>query len=594
MYLLLDIVLYLGEEMDVMEDSYDSCPAYECVKERLSAELGLPGANASVYRAITRIASNVAAEVAGEVPITVEDSESVLLDGQGTSESPVSARLAETAIRAGDDTMSVEYNENGTFELRALVAEPMFASPDGSLSIVPPALEGEGYTMQVATTITGTPSITATRTAGPPPDYSLAIPTSAIVGAAPAPGITPVTVDYTGGIFALSIPFAVEGSLPKTVVVGGDIGSTPSATTLEEAITIVNTAGTATYDSPWQILMTPGEYGTAATSATLPVNTYVTALQPGSVSLLQDLSWADATAVDTRVGLRGLWLRGALTVTTSGKTGGTSLFSIDESRTFGALTTTARAGSSVTTSDARKDLLDIHNSRLDGNLTMTGGLVEIRNSNYTAGTVIVNAAASDLGTKLQVKGSIMSPVNLTNYSYFSIVSSEMEGNWTNDGATAFASIISCTPIGGNFSWALNLDNTSKTYMKDTPHNITLLRNGSPATSFTYSSTQLGTNTLGLSGTVDRDIDMELIDIAPSTSINVTLQIALGTPVYYTPATTGGQPALSSFQVTGGLPGVHPGYSASTNKILVVNNSATGTTSAALSVRVPRPSTALWF
>lgn len=557
------------------------------IKQQLSNDFGLPTPDYSLYDALVRITDNNSRS-----PVSTQSTDGISLMGDGVS-TPIRAMLTEEAIAAADGTMSVTYNSNGTVALRALVSQPLFSSPDLSITIDPPTVEGGGYEMSLGTGFTGSSSLSVVNDGAMPPTYSFSIPTSAIVGAAPAPGITPVTVDTTGGIFALSIPFAVEGSIPRTVIVGGDIGTTPSAATLEEAITLINAAGDPpTLALPWQILIAPGQYGVAATTAQIPSNVYIAALESSTVTLLQNLSWTDATAVENRIGISGITLSGSLTIDTSTKTGALSTAYIDRATLNGAYTYNAR-NSSNSLSSARNDSVIINNCIIAGTITLTGGLTELKNSDVLSGaTTNVNASSASLGTKLQARDSRIHTLSLINRSYTTLTGCHMRGTWQNDGSTAFFAINSCVPAPAS-NWVFRSNNLSTAYMKNTPHNVLVTRNGDPGGAYTITSLQISTSTPGTSGTVDRDIDVTLLSMTPGVTAEVTINIPLTTAPYAV-AGTGTQPSVSTFQVTAGLAGIHPGYSTSTAGLLMINNGAAGVTSAGLSIRVPLPSTIMWF
>lgn len=586
----------------------DDCPAYDCIKDRIASELGFPNSDTTLYSGITTLIDNSILERAA---LITDDSPTVVLQGNGV-DSPLTASFAPDAITSPDGSIDVTIGAGGVVELSALVTEPLFTSPDSSIGIVPPTMEGESYKLVSAVTYSSTGTVVPTVTPGTvsiPPNVALNIPSTAIQPNNSSPGtIIPVGVTYSAATgFTLGVPIsslpASNVIIPNTFFVGATVPGTPNGATLEAAISYVNGLGTPpTAANPFQIVVAPGTYGTLASSVTLPLNTNVVALQQGTATLQQNILYSDTGAGNNASLILGINLVGSLTITTNTKTGGTTRLR------FQNVTHTAPPSSSITlrTSTVAAPSVDkivfVNSTATSVPLTLIGGLTEFSNSSVSGGAWSLTANASALGTKFQVKNSIFQPTTFTqnNNDFTSFLGSTLGGTWLIDGAAAFCSIQQCsvtsplaTATTGAILWTLQPANGSQTLIKNT----NLYQVVTKLTAGTWSLTQPNLLTPATGGTVDRDLRFQLISL-PTLSIG-TLTITLPVPL-----TTGfndavgalpyAQNPVSTIQAVSNGTGLLPSMASTTSVISLTNQLSLLQSFAGVTVDVPTPNRALWY
>jgi hypothetical protein len=291
------------------------------------------------------------------------------------------------------------------------------SSNDSSVTVTPPSTPGDGWNLQDGITFSSTSTITETTIPSAPPSRNLSVPSTAFA-ASTDPTQIPVGVTYnspSAGLFSLNFDLSTSLTIPNTVIVGGKLGSMPSATTIALAISTYSAQlATATYSSPWTLLVAPG---TDSSTFTLPPNVHVIALVQHSVILTGQLSMADTSANNGSTILSGLILQlSGGTIQTSGKTGGTYRVivrncEISASSTASLTVSMRPISASATAVDFYTDSLEIYNTMFFNasipSLVLQGGMTNIR-SCMVKGGILLAQAATGIG-RLQIRDSTFGP-----------------------------------------------------------------------------------------------------------------------------------------------------------------------------------------
>ena len=591
---------------DVNEASCSACPSSEVIKAVVAAEVGAP--SNGIYQAINTMISNV---VTDRQCLRIDGSPTVRLSGDG-SNSPLKAQFADGAISAADSSISVITKPDGTIALAAAANDPAFSSPDGSIKITMPTIEGGPVQFTCAMQCVGSDNVIVTPTVvGGASTYTFSIPPSAINPAPASASTIPVDVLVASdGKFYLGVDsshISSDCSIPRTVVIGGRLGGVLNIINTIDAITnaiaYINTLPTAsapTIESPWQILALPGFYADT-NPISLPLNVNLVALIPGSVQIVASVTIKDTSSGMSATTVSGVTLNGTLVLESTDKTGGTYRITVSNCRLRNSATVSLRLGTEATDPQDRLLLEEcIVTSGTLAVMTLTGSIITLVDTviNTQQFLIASHQNATSLDTRVQMSGGgVYSPTVLQNArTSFTLLSSTLDGDWTVTGINTYCSIISCVVRP---TWTLTPNGNSRTYIRDTTFNETITRvDASGSYSWTSSNLLASTSPSGQKGTVDRTMSFKMLALFALTTASVSLVPSLTTPFMPTiPATIPipwVQPKSSTLSVIGGATGIYP-LSTSTTSLLQINNGCS-VASSNLSVRVdvPIPDNSLWY
>ena len=415
----------------------------------------------------------------------------------------------------------------------ALVTSSAITSPDNSISIASPTVEGGGFVVSSATTYPSSTSVTVTPS-GAPPTYTAALVSNLLSGATNSNATMTVS---SGPPYNISADWTAFASISRVVIVGGALGTVPSASTLTTALTTYSTQlATATSTAPWILLFFPGTY--SGDNVTIPQNVYLVALEAGSVILSGETiaytaTAASPTSVQSVVGIR--FSGGSFTFDSSAKpTNGVNSSLLIQHCSFEsscALSANMRPnGIAGDNNDFYKDNVLLVEVTFDGTSSATyiGGITNMRDCRVSGTTTVGNVSGTGTATIMQIMDSVIAPVPNpglfinTNVSLFSIRGSILGGNWTVGSNNSVIIIDACqadntTVVPPLTPWLLNVPSSStKTYVYNMYLAYVLTRNSTT------------TWTLGLSNfssvtQLDRPCRLTLLN--PPTGI-VTLTVTM--------------------------------------------------------------------
>ena len=487
-------------------------------------------------------------------PDIVVSTASVNMTGNGSISSPISSKLANTAITSTDSSVTVTYNPaGGTFNLS-----------------VPPEVD----------TVASTPSIDMTG------NGQVATPiTSILASSALTSTDSSVTLTYTAGTgqFNLSVPSAANSSfIPRTIVVGASvpplpsIGTTPQAQTITTALTMVPALSPG---QTWTLLIMPGTY----TEGLLNIQSGVclTAFEPNTVTINSQVSFgaADTSANNYAAYSRDITFTQSITATSTNKTGGTYSVLFEDCTLSGGSTSFLNMRSLTA---LVQDNVQFEDCNITAVLQYNGGTTTL-NQCITTGTVSVTIPSVGV-SYLEINQGVIGPINVPNQpgttTNVHVVGAVLWGFWQILGSDAQLRVSACRPVYSNnpipqyTPWLLEVGTSAQAYLANTriDHVVDKVdTNGN----WTVTSPSLQADSTGF---INRDIFISTTPPiqAVANNINITLATPLVTsPIPVAPPATGNQPIVTVVNVSA-APGFSYLSATSTNALIVIVNQVTVT------------------
>ena len=496
--------------------------------------------------------------------LVTDDTDSVLLSGTGVVGDPLLAQLAPTAITSPDGTIIVTPTTEGAVTLSA-VNQPVANGDTASVLLSGTGLPGNPLLAELAST-----AITSSNASG--------------------------NITYgAGGVFDLTTAIGSSSFIPNTVVVGGTIGTTPTAATIQAAIALIPPAPLAVN---WNILMCPGSYAASATP--IPDRVNLIALQRGSVTITSTQAYTITGSLFSTIYINGITFD-RLDVTSTGKSGGLLRVRVNECTIPGGLFTMR----TTFLGDLIADLITFDNCNVadPGSTTTLTCVADYRECNMGAGVVngsgtgAVTVAATAI---VQVSAS-RALCTFTIIGRLTVVSSVLGRPWEVTAANTTRVIIdNCTVNTGtvvapSFMWTLT-NRSATAYVAVRGTKMASVLNKLTATTWSLTQPNLPPSAGALG--IDRDISYTLFNLGATAQ--VTLEIPLLTAPFPAAPGTGIQPvgptinlgAASSLALAGNV-AIAPGTTTAT-VIAYINTYVGGTVHAGTEIISPSVAGSIWF
>ena len=455
----------------------------------------------------------------------------------------------------------------------ALVTAPYLAS-DGtaSIAVTQPAGEGQGFNLVEQVTIAGSAGVTAALTPGTPsvpPNYAMSIPTSAVTTSG---GSGPMSINTAANNFALGVLGTLIVDVERTVVVGGKLGTMPNAVDLPTAVsTYATQLASATSSAPWTLLIMPGVY-TSGSTVSIPLNVHITAFIYNTVFINHAIQYTDSTGNANINAIHGINMNdptSAISITTSGKSGGTYAFTMRDSLVQNGSTFSANMRAlGVPSTNYYQDNIYVLDTTFDVltaafAFSFTGGITNFQNCRIripSGSMTLVAPGISTQITRVQFLDSTVSiPFVQNSSSYVSMRGCVLGGTWqigqTSSTSTTLL-INACRPNADTNAvipnpWQLFVYSTATVNIRNTFLPYVLSRSGT--NNWSVSFPNIPTVLSGTQGAVDRPFRITLLG-PPNQSIPSTLTVSITVPLATSPEAsapaTGTQPQVTQVQLGG--------------------------------------------